>query len=364
MNNAGLSRHLAWLLVHVTAASIVLSFLVYYVWDAISSLIDPATIEGNEATTRDWIMFAISTLLSLMVAVFAAMRFARKLLLPLNSLAESARKIAGGELSARAHNGDHRLREISAMVADFNSMAAQLEKTSGEITTWNAAIAHELRTPVTILQGRLQGLADGVFTPDHALFVNLVKQTDGLARLIEDLRTLSLADSGHMLLHSEYVVLDREIRAVAELMRASLAERNLSLVLELDVVTLQGDAARIRQALLALLDNAQRYATPGIVRIACYQQKACIAISVEDEGPGIPAEIETSLFDPFTRGDRSRSRASGGTGLGLAVVKAIITAHGGAITCSAGMMGGTRFTLLLPCDHDGSERGSVMPDGR
>ena len=348
MKNAGLSRHLTWLLVQVTIASILLSFLVYYVWYGITLLITPVNASDCEATASDWVLFAISTVLSVMVAIFAAVRFAGKLLLPLNSLADSARKIAGGELSARAENGNHRLSEISAMVEDFNSMAGRLEKTSGEIITWNAAIAHELRTPVTILQGRLQGLADGVFAPDHALFVNLVKQTEGLARLIEDLRTLSLAESGHMPLHHEQILLEREIRAVADLMRPTMAERKLSLVLKLDDVTLACDAARIRQILLALLDNAQRYATPGIVMIACYRENDRIFINVEDEGPGIPVAIQASLFDPFTRGDQSRSRASGGTGLGLAVVKAIVTAHGGQITYGSGIMGGSLFTLCFP----------------
>lgn len=348
MNNAGLSRHLTWLLVHVTVTSILLSFLVYYVWYGVTSLVAPVNIDEYEVTLRDWILLAISSALSVLVAVFAAVRFARKLLMPLNSLADSARKIAGGELSARAQNGDPRLTEIAAMITDFNFMAAKLEKTSGEIKTWNAAIAHELRTPVTILQGRLQGLADGVFTPDHTLFVNLVKQTEGLARLIEDLRTLSLAESGHMPLHAAATSLDSEIRAVADLMRTSLADHQLSLVLELDDVTLDCDAARIRQVLLALLDNAQRYATPGIVRIACYQDNDTVILCVEDEGPGIPDAIRASLFDPFTRGDQSRSRASGGTGLGLAVVKAIVTAHGGQIINGTGIMGGARFTLFFP----------------
>lgn len=344
MKNTGLSRHLIWLLVQVTVASILISFLVYDIWYVLTSYSGPE----DDFTTGDWVLFAVTSALSLFVAVIAALRFARKLLLPLNSLADSARRIAGGELSARAQNGDHQLTEIASMIADFNSMAEKLEKSSSEVKTWNAAIAHELRTPVTILQGRLQGLADGVFTPDHALFVNLVKQTDGLVRLIEDLRTLSLAESGHMPLHIQRAHLDSEIRAVAELMRAPLAGRQLSLALELDDITLDCDAARIRQVLLALLDNTQRYAAPGMVRIACYQENDSVVITIDDEGPGIPEAIRISLFDPFIRGDQSRSRASGGTGLGLAVVKAIVTAHRGSIHCSSGMMGGTRFTLLLP----------------
>ena len=352
MNNTGLSRHLTWLLVHVTLTSIALSFLVYYVWYGVVNLITPVEVYEYDFTLRDWILFAISSALSVMVAVVTAVHFARKLLQPLNSLADSARKIASGTLGARAQGGDHRLTEISAMITDFNSMAEKLEKASREITMWNAAIAHELRTPVTILQGRLQGLADGVFKPDHALFVNLVKQTNGLARLIEDLRTLSLAESGRIHLHAQSISLDKEILAVTDLMRASMAERQLSLVLEIDHLTLNCDATRIRQALLALLDNALRYATPGVVRLSCYQEKKKVIIIVEDEGPGIPDEIKISLFDPFIRGDQSRSRVSGGTGLGLAVVKAILKAHRGQVSCSTGIMGGACFTLCLPLsDH-------------
>ncbi|MBS0849276.1 ATP-binding protein [Citrobacter sp. JGM124] len=348
MSKAGISRHLTWLLVQVTVTSILLSFLTYYVWYGVTLLIAPVNEPAYELTLRDWILFAISSILSLTIAVLAAIRFARKLLLPLDSLAKSARKIAEGELNARAINGDPRLREISLLVADFNKMASKLEKASGEITLWNAAIAHELRTPVTILQGRLQGLADGIFRPEQALFENLVKQTEGLARLIEDLRTLSLTENGHMPLHFQSIRLDKEIQAVADLMKVSLAEHQLSLVLKLDDVSLQGDATRIRQALLALFNNAQRYAVPGVVLISCYREDDGVVICIEDEGPGIPEDIIQTLFEPFTRGEQSRSRTSGGSGLGLAVVNAIVIAHQGKITCDPGIMGGARFMLTFP----------------
>lgn len=329
--------------------SILLSFLIYYIW---YELIAPVNELTYEVSLRDWVLSGVSSVLSLTIAVLAAIRFARKLLYPLDSLAKSARKIAQGELSARATNGDPHLREISLLVSDFNKMAAQLEKASSEITLWNAAIAHELRTPVTILQGRLQGLADGIFHPEQTLFENLVKQTEGLARLIEDLRTLSLAENGHMPLHFQTVSLDQEIRAVADLMKMSLAEHQLSLVLKLDDVLLYGDAPRIRQALLALLNNAQRYANPGVVLISCYQEKDCVMICIEDEGPGIPPDIIKTLFKPFTRGEQSRSRTSGGSGLGLAVVSAIVDAHQGKITCDSGIMGGSRFILSFPAKHN------------
>lgn len=348
MKGSGLSRHLIVLMTQVTCSSIIISFGVYYVWYGLALLFTNMEAVDYEPTTGEWMQFGISTALSLAVAILTAVRFARKVLYPLNSLADSARKIAGGELGTRAEAGDRRLTETAALVDDFNTMAERLETASGEITTWNAAIAHELRTPVTILRGRLQGLADGVFPPDHALFVNLVKQTEGLARLIEDLRTLSLAESGHMPLHCEDSEISREIAAVAELMRPSLAERKLSLVLRLDDITLHCDAARLRQALLALLDNTRRYATPGVVMVSCFRSPEGVTIAVEDEGPGIPVEIGSTLFNTFTRGDQSRSRESGGTGLGLAVVQAIAKAHGGKANCEISELGGAAFKMTFP----------------
>lgn len=354
MKGTGLIRHLTMLMIQVIFFSVAISFSVYYVCYGMTLLINGPGEVLYQPSSDEWIQFGVSTLLSLIVAVMTAVKFSRMMLLPLNSLAESARNIARGELSARAVAGDRKLTEISALVDDFNTMAKRLETASGEITTWNAAIAHELRTPVTILRGRLQGLADGVFQPDHTLFLNLVKQTDGLARLIEDLRTLSLAESGHLLLHWEITEISREVTAVAEVMRPSLAERGLSLVLKLDDITLKCDGARIRQALMALLDNARRYAQPGIVMVSCVQSDERAIITVEDEGPGISAEIGGTLFNAFSRGDQSRSRESGGTGLGLSVVRAITKAHAGKVACGESRLGGTAFRLILNrCGNSG-----------
>ena len=140
-----------------------------------------------------------------------ATRFSRRIIQPLNSVTESVRRLAHGDLEARAHAGDRSLGETSALVEDFNSMAERLQRMTSEMVIWNAAIAHELRTPVTILRGRLQGLAEGVFEPDEALFRSLLAQVEGLSRLIEDLRVLSLADSGHLHLQLEEVDLAQVI---------------------------------------------------------------------------------------------------------------------------------------------------------
>lgn len=264
------------------------------------------------------------------------------------SLAETAREITGGKISARAEVSNVKILEVAQLITDFNIMAEKLEVTSGEIKTWNAAIAHELRTPVTILRGRLQGLADGIFKPENELFINLLKQTDGLARLIEDLRTLSLADSGYLSLQKDTVDLKVEVEAITEIMRSSLSDKKIFLVSRLDTLTLACDAVRIRQALLAILDNTRRYTQPGLVMVSCFQEGDNAIITIEDEGPGIPALIRDSLFEPFRRGEDSRSRQHGGTGLGLAVASAIIQAHKGNITLFTSSMGGAGFKISLP----------------
>ncbi len=350
MKGVSISSHLAILMAQVICSSTLLSFAVYYAWIVLAAYISGHGVNDRvyDFSSTDWIQLGVATALSLAVAVYTALRFSEKLLFPLNSLAVTARRIASGELSARAQGGDRRLTELEALVNDFNSMAQKLEDASGEIRTWNAAIAHELRTPVTILKGRLQGLADGVFLPDQALFTNLVRQTEGLARLIEDLRTLSLAQSGYLSLRIEEVDLRREIMAVAEFIRPALLENKLILTEKLDDVMLRCDPARIRQAVLALLDNARRYANAGVILVSCSHAKGGVIIMVEDEGPGIPDALTNILFDAFSRADDSRSRQSGGSGLGLAVVKAITEAHKGKIYCEKSELGGAAFRIYIP----------------
>lgn len=350
MTKSGITNQLNWLIIKVTLYSFLLSFATYALYPVVTSLIQGqhVDIDFDFGTTGDWIQLLISTLLTIFVSVMISARFARGMVDPILSLTDSARRVAEGDLSARAEEGTLELREISALVKDFNRMAETLETMSSDIRTWNAAIAHELRTPVTILRGRLQGLADGIFEPDQKLFKNLILQTDGLSRLIDDLRTLSLAQSGHLRIAAEHVNVKQVIESLANVVKADFKESRHSLVLKLNDIDIECDASRLRQALMALLENARRYAIPGVIMVSCEDVDGGALIGVEDEGPGIEPDIATTLWDAFVRSDHSRSRQSGGTGLGLAVVKAIILAHGGKVGVDKGALNGTRFTLWLP----------------
>ncbi|TCW86872.1 two-component sensor histidine kinase [Burkholderia sp. SRS-46] len=298
--------------------------------------------------TSDYLIFVALLMTGLLVAVVVATRLARRILKPLNSLAESARRIAAGDLAARAIPGDRSLGETALLVDDFNAMAKRLQGMTAEMTAWNAAIVHELRTPLTILRGRLQGLKDGVFTPDEALFRGLLHHVEGLSRLVDDLHIVTLQDIGRLEMNIQPTDIALEVQSAVDSVGDALHEAGFSVELATVPVVLQCDGARIRQALHALLDNARRYAVPGKLRIELAVLASSVALRVEDEGPGLSPEFARHAFDPFTRADVSRSRQFGGSGLGLSVVRAIAQAHNGHARYRPSGTGGSVFELDIP----------------
>ncbi|WP_300004393.1 ATP-binding protein [uncultured Cedecea sp.] len=300
--------------------------------------------------SHDWALTIISCLLSSVTALGFAWSFAQKVITPLNTVAESARKIAEGQLSERARHSTREIRETALLIDDFNTMADKLEVMSSEMKKWNAAIAHELRTPVTVLQGRIQGIRDGVFEKDDRQFAILLNQTEGLSRLIDDLRVLSLSDSGQLYLYRETVQMDKLIINSAELFRNELENKGLKLVIEAEEMAGFVDKMRIGQVLSALLSNAIKYSVPGKILVTCHMIAGDIRITVEDEGPGIPSEESATIFDAFYRTLSVRSEKTDGSGLGLAVVSAIGRAHGGKVCCKQSILGGCCIELRLPAE--------------
>jgi len=299
-------------------------------------------------TNEELIWLVVTTICSLAIAVAAAGKLSRRILAPLNSVAESVRQVARGDLAARAVSDDQTIGEAVELVSDFNRMAERLEHMAQDRAFWNAAIAHELRTPVTILRGRLQGLTEGVFEPDQALFRGLLTHVEGLGRLIEDLRIVALAGSGHLELCRVAANLADEVEAVLQLAEPGLRAAGFEIDVQVPAELVVCDPMRIRQALLALLENARRHATPGPLRVSARTANGMCSLWVEDGGPGIAPALAQHVFEPFQRGEQSRSRESGGSGLGLAVVGAIARAHGGHALCRPGALGGTLFEVSWP----------------
>jgi two-component system sensor histidine kinase AdeS len=345
---AGLSRQILLAMSAITVmAGMLVFFGTYLAYTAIIAFY-PRLDTGDEwLTATDLLILGAAILVALPIAAFVALRLARRILEPLETLAESARRIADGDLSARVPPGDRSLGETAGLIDDFNAMAQRLEDMATDMALWNATIAHELRTPLTILKGRLQGMIDGVFEPDERSLRGLVLQVDSLARLVEDLRTVTLADSGHLDLRIEPVRLSQEIAQMAELLAPDLKAHGFSLALDLSDVVVLADGARIRQALLALVTNARRYANRGAITISLAQSDGEAVLGVADEGPGLSPEMATRVFDPFVRGDPARSREVGGNGLGLSVVRAIVEAHGGQLRYRSSKSGGALFEMVF-----------------
>lgn len=338
-------------MVSLALVTTLLSLLGSYVFYAVWFLLSPGSFPGADSVEDTWLpsplewgWMALTTVTALGAAVLFALKLSRPITAPLNTVTESLRQVAQGNLSVRAASDDSSHGEAAQLVRDFNAMAERLDRMDRERKFWNAAIAHELRTPVTVLRGRLQGLTEGVFEPAPALFHSLLAQVEGLGRLIEDLRLLGLADNGCLDLRLELTDLEAEVSAVLQAIEPNLKEAGFSVSSHVEAPLTPCDPVRVRQALLALLENALRHAVPGPLRIQVKTRQGQCHLLVEDCGPGVPEAERTQIFEAFQRG----TLHGHGSGLGLAVVQAIARAHGGAITCRPSPLGGTTFDVHWP----------------
>ncbi len=298
---------------------------------------------------RELVAVTVLGALALLVGIISGRWFAARISDPVHRVAAAARRVAAGDRTVRVAVTGHGVGETHQLMADFNMMAREMERSEREMRDSIAAIAHELRTPLTVLRGRLQGMADGVFVADAKGIEGLIFQTNALAQIIEDLRTLSLAMSGRLVMRPTMIDLAFEADRTIDAYSSELASVGMVAERDLIPVRLAADGARLRQILLALLDNARRYAAAGgIVRIETGSDRDGAFLRVLDNGPGIAAEDAERLFQRFWRADDSRSRDSGGTGLGLAVVKAIAEAHGGRACATPRQGGGACFEVRLP----------------
>ncbi|AKN67267.1 HAMP domain-containing histidine kinase [Herbaspirillum seropedicae] len=347
----GLARQIVTAVVVLAVAIMLMVLLGSYAFYSTMFIFFPTAMSAPDSwlpSPVEWGWILVTTLIGLSIALWVAVRLSRRILTPLNSVATSLRRVAQGDLSARAAAERQPLDEAWQLINDFNAMAERLERVQQERIFWNAAIAHELRTPVTILRGRLQGLSDGVFQPEPALFSSLLAQVEGLGRLIEDLRIVGLAESGHLRVQLQETDLQADIMTVLKACEPALQEKGFRLLLETGVQRSRCDPVRIRQALLALLENVLQHASPGPLRISTRSLAGMHSLCVEDSGPGIAASDAQMIFDAFHRGARAGDAQQKGSGLGLAVVRAIASAHHGTADCRASELGGACFEVRWP----------------
>jgi len=286
-----------------------------------------------------------SLLVAVVISVLAIQVLARGMTAPLREMAAVSRRMAAGDHTARVSAGSTRGRdEVGQLAADFNTMAAELERVDAQRRRLVADASHELRTPITALRALLENLADGVTRPDPDALAVALAQTERLGRLVEQLLDLSRLEAGEVPLHrSPVVVAELCERAAAEARShcASLG-RQVHVVVDVERVEVGADPERLAQVLANLLDNATRHAPAGgTVRLLAHRPPhgtgPGVRIEVVDDGPGIVAADRERVFDRFARADDARARTAratretGGTGLGLAIVRWVVELHGGTV---------------------------------
>jgi len=269
---------------------------------------------------------------------------------PMSDIFSAIDSIAEGDLSVRVP--EHYPRQFGHLARRFNHMIGELERADHQRRNLTADIAHELRTPLHIIQGNLEGIIDGVYQPSAEHINNTLDETKLLARLVNDLQTLSLAEAGQLPLHPTRFLLADLLGDLA----ASFSSQAASLGIELNTqiadpaAQITADYDRLNQVLTNLISNALQH-TPegGTVSLAIEPAANPTRILVEDSGSGITPQELPFIFDRFWRGDRSRTRESGlHSGLGLAIARQLILAHGGTIEARSKPDEGTKFVIELP----------------
>jgi two-component system OmpR family sensor kinase/two-component system sensor histidine kinase BaeS len=302
-------------------------------WRAFTSLIVPVGI--------------IAFFTGLMTVVIGLILM-RRIVSPLVDVIAAAQSVAGGDLTTRVTvKGRGDLRDLSE---SFNHMADSLERNDRERREWLADIAHELRTPLTIMRGRLEGIVDKVYPASDEHIAPVLEETYTLERLVDDLHLLSLAESRQLHFDIHEVDLAELVRRAVTLFEMSASEKNIRLTVEAesDVPTVSADPQRMGQVIGNLLNNAIQYVPEGgQVDVRLRRSALGVAVSVSDNGVGVPDTDLPKMFDRFWRGEKSRARVYGGAGLGLAIARQLVEGQGGTIVASRASSGGLQIEFEL-----------------
>ncbi len=306
----------------------------------------PSPMRLSEAVSRFLLWGA---LLAIAIALFFTFFLSRRILSPVRALTLVAGKLGRGDFSQRVQFKDK--GEMGELAQAFNSMADDLERVEKRQRDIVADVAHELRTPLSNIRGYLEAIRDGVVEPDAKTIRSLVEEASLLSRLVDDLQELSLAETGELELIRQAEDISRVINQAVLAMQAKATAKGVSLHTEPpgELPLCDIDSQRIRQVLHNLLDNAVVH-TPagGVITVGTRREGEWVEISVTDTGEGIPAQELPNIFERFYRVDKSRSRATGGHGLGLTIAKRLVEAHGGKVKVESEVGRGSRFTFSVP----------------
>jgi signal transduction histidine kinase len=302
-------------------------------------------ISGNQFSL---LLPAAGILFAFLVVGFVfATRNLRRMSRPLDELVEASNKVAEGDYSVRVEVKG--TPEIRSLLHGFNSMAERLQLTDQQRRNMLADVSHELRTPITVIQGNVEGILDGLYPADEARLKSVLEETQILSRLVDDLRTLALAESGALRLKREPTNLAELIRDTISSFEAQAKEKEIRLAVSLqDIEEANIDPQRVHEVLNNLLSNALRYTPRGGEVTVCLAASGravekSTMIFVQDTGPGIASTDLPHVFDRFYK-----SSDSGGMGLGLSIARYLVEAHGGKIWAESEIGQGTKISFALP----------------
>jgi two-component system sensor histidine kinase BaeS len=293
----------------------------------------------------------VAGFVAIVLALLLGMALAQRLTRPLRQLSQATTAVAAGELGQQVSITTH--DEVGELAARFNDMSQALANAEKQRQQLLADTAHDLRTPISIMQSHLEAMIDGVFPPTPDNLGTVYEETLRLGRLVNDVRTLSLAEAGQLPLDRQPVTLSDLVAQAAAAFQPLAEADGIQLQVQLAATPpILADALRLHQVLANLIANALRYApqgsqSPPQVTIRVDNVADGILVSVSDSGPGLTPEQQTQVFDRFWRSDAARSREQGGSGLGLAIARSIVEAHGGVIGVESQVGQGTRFWFQL-----------------
>jgi two-component system sensor histidine kinase BaeS len=286
----------------------------------------------------------------LVLAAIVSYFLSRNLLAPIKQLTTGTKALTSLRFDTKidVHSKD----ELGQLASDFNVMARTLDKSEKMRRQWIADISHELRTPLSILRGEIEAMQDGVRKTNQETLDSLHSEVIYLSKIVNDLHDLTLAETGTLPFDKRIIDPVQVLKETVRLFETRFAQHQITVKDELAsdmVLAVHGDADRLTQVFSNLLENTLRYAdSPGALRLWLVRRENSLVFHIEDSGPGVPEESVDRLFDRLYRVDHARTRARGGSGLGLSICKSIIEAHGGKIGATNGPSGGLRFEIELP----------------
>ncbi|MEF3047824.1 ATP-binding protein [Pseudotabrizicola sp. L79] len=291
---------------------------------------------------------AYAAFVALLVSAAAAYLIAQQILTPIKRLQAGAKTLASGDYASRIPLD--RTDELGDLIAHYNELAETLARTSQAEREWISNTSHELQTPLAVLRAQIEALQDGVRQADDATLAEMHAAQMRLSRLVQDLKILSYSREPNLLAQSTHEDLVEIVVEAVEMARPALEAAGITITCDMpEHLPLKCDRTRIAQVVDNLLQNTRRYTdAPGTLGLRIWHSGGMAHLSVDDTPPSPPDDILPRLFDRFSRAEASRSRALGGSGLGLSVCKAIVEAHGGTITAAKSALGGLNITFTLP----------------